>query len=78
MFNYAFGLHFGVKISKWYSNFEKSQNGPLFYWNVSRFPFPLSQGWREGVPRVSSSIFWIFLLLFFWIFLLFLIFFWIF
>jgi len=56
-----------LKVSKW---------SPFL---LKRLTFALPVKSRltqlEGVPRVSSSIFWIFLFLFFWIFFLFLIFF---
>jgi len=38
-FNYVFGLHFGVKISKWYPNFLKSQIDPFFVKRSQACPF---------------------------------------
>jgi len=61
-FNYAFGPHFRVKISKWYPIFKSLKMVPIFIKTLT----PL-----ERVSRVSSSIFWIFLLFSFWIFFIF-------
>ena len=58
-FNYAFGLHFGVKISKWYPKSLKVSK--WFPFLLKRLTFALTVKSTltplEGVPRVSSSIF---------------------